>query len=231
MYAEVKIRNEWRTVGNIFDYEYHDPEGPTIIFAYSDGEENEHNKIYTMEPYGDRNYELFAILADVRNRYGIKPIDEPRGLPEDVSRYIKKRSDKWGVDAHSHSWMNLADLDSYNWDATYTDSGFVDVRGYKSFKEKGSPNQWCQGASGARVEHITNKEMDNIVNATIPLGDPRVLSGDIPFGDKHYYTHVTWQWTRAYTAGSFYTDTIPALRALLDKKGVEDVRIVFWFDN
>jgi len=35
--------------------------------------------------YSGRNYELFAILAGVRNSSGLTPISEPRGLPDNVS--------------------------------------------------------------------------------------------------------------------------------------------------
>lgn len=47
-----------------------------------------------------RNYELFADMAGVR---GNGP--EPRGLPEDVSKGAQWRSEQWGADGHSHSWL------------------------------------------------------------------------------------------------------------------------------
>ena len=59
-----------------------------------------------------RNYELFALLANVRN-YGSfknKPISEPKGLPNDVSDNVGIESEKWGIDGHSHSYHTLADL-------------------------------------------------------------------------------------------------------------------------
>jgi hypothetical protein len=50
---------------------------------------------YEKEIYHERNYSLFALLANVRNSAGVKPISEPRGLPEDVSEIVKKISDQW----------------------------------------------------------------------------------------------------------------------------------------
>ena len=41
--------------------------------------------LYYSNPDIDRNYDLFARMANVRNNRGIKPIDDPRGLPEDIT--------------------------------------------------------------------------------------------------------------------------------------------------
>lgn len=65
--------------------------------------------------YHDRNYLLFGILAHVRDR-SVTPISSPRGLPKDVSPEVKKRSDDYGADGHSHSWLTLAELLAYDWD-------------------------------------------------------------------------------------------------------------------
>ena len=56
-----------------------------------------------------RNYTLFGLLAGVRN-YGTKPIVAPRGFPKDVSKSIAEEYDSWGSDAHSASWLTLAEL-------------------------------------------------------------------------------------------------------------------------
>jgi len=66
-----------------------------------------------------RNYNEFAILANVRNGYGfagvdtgdaLKPISMPKGLPEDVSKEVKFESDEWGCDGHSHSWLTAREI-------------------------------------------------------------------------------------------------------------------------
>src|SRR5581483_6649473 len=57
-----------------------------------------------------RKYDLFALLADVRNRGEIEPIAPPRGLPEDVSEPVRRESDVMGADGHSHSWFTLEEL-------------------------------------------------------------------------------------------------------------------------
>ena len=56
-----------------------------------------------------RHYNLFGLLAGVRN-YNIKPIAPPRGFPKDVSKSITEGYNSWGSDAHSASWLTLAEL-------------------------------------------------------------------------------------------------------------------------
>lgn len=74
--------------------------------------------------YDNRDYDVFAILADVRNGRGFAgiktgegfvPISEPKDLPIDVSEEVKKESDYWGGDGHSHSYLTLKELLTYDW--------------------------------------------------------------------------------------------------------------------
>ena len=55
-----------------------------------------------------RDYALFAILAGVRNGKGVKPIDEPRGLPEGFgSEYDDEHTD---LGDHSRSYVDLQEI-------------------------------------------------------------------------------------------------------------------------
>ena len=91
--------------------------------------------------YDDRNYVLFAVLAGVRNYWGIVPISPPRGWPADLSpelaahiRQAEDAADGAYYDAHqgipfpgehSESWLTVADLRAYPWDAPLTDNDGV----------------------------------------------------------------------------------------------------------
>jgi hypothetical protein len=69
------------------------------------------------EMFSERNYFLFAILANVRNQDHLMiPISTTRGLPDDVSPKIKILSDYEGIDAHSHSWLTVKEIIDYDWD-------------------------------------------------------------------------------------------------------------------
>jgi hypothetical protein len=58
-----------------------------------------------------RWYTLFARIADVRNSEGtIEPIAQPRGLPTDLNIVTKLEAERWGSDAHSHTWLSKDEL-------------------------------------------------------------------------------------------------------------------------
>ncbi len=67
------------------------------------------------DPLIGRNYELFAVLAGVRNSYGIKPIAEPRGVPDDASTIVDAWKDYWKGDGHNHSWLSLKELKEFEY--------------------------------------------------------------------------------------------------------------------
>jgi hypothetical protein len=91
-------------------------------------------KTVTLDPVGSpRCYNTFAMLAGVRNGDKIKPVAEPRGLPEDLGHeidgdhkflvginseidvkdaYLGDDSSFWLGD-HSHSWLTLAEMKAY----------------------------------------------------------------------------------------------------------------------
>lgn len=113
----VEIREEWRpktwqTVGRVFPYAYHRPDEIPTLWWEEDHEE-ELNPVMTMHPYTGRNYDLFAVLAGVRGN--AEPIASPRGLPDDVSGWVAYRSEWWGTDAHSRSYLMLEELQAQEW--------------------------------------------------------------------------------------------------------------------
>lgn len=75
--------------------------------------------------YDGRNYNLFAMLADVRNGRGFagvytgegfNPIADPKGAPSDMSSEIKSACEYWEGDGHSHSWFTVKELLDYDWE-------------------------------------------------------------------------------------------------------------------
>jgi hypothetical protein len=59
-----------------------------------------------------RNYNLFALMADVRNSDGdVIPVSRPKGIPDDISFMTKfcLEQDK-GKNPHSHSWLSAAEI-------------------------------------------------------------------------------------------------------------------------
>lgn len=65
-----------------------------------------------------RNYAMFAKLANVRNSEPneegyIKPICEPKGLPEDISFVTKVDFSFWNSDAHSMSFLSTDEIKEF----------------------------------------------------------------------------------------------------------------------
>lgn len=114
-YVEVRERGWWAKVGAIFPCRYHDPNSPSdvrkcwvggefVVDGHADpkqctGSCYVNNRTKSDHPYAGRNYNLFAILADVHNGYGFAgcdtgdpfvPIAPPRGLPDDVTQEVLK---------------------------------------------------------------------------------------------------------------------------------------------
>ena len=94
-------------------------EGKWVWQDYTPIFKNPYYGIYDKAPeyeeyyIGGRWYKAFALLADVRNSEDITPISRPKGLPDDVSESVKKEYDKWGKDAHSHSYFTLMELEHF----------------------------------------------------------------------------------------------------------------------
>jgi len=101
----------------------------------SDGSERE----YEHAPfYFGRNYDLFSILAEVRG--SMDPIDDPRGLPEDVTEATRKEYER-GDMIHTPSYYTLKELKDYlyknsdNEDIVDNLSLFIEKMGVR-FKEE-----------------------------------------------------------------------------------------------
>ena len=176
--------------------------------------------------YDDRNYDLFAILANVRNGIGFAGIktgsgfnyiEEPRGLPDDVSPEVRAASEAWDCDGHSHSWFTVAELRAFDWNQKTQHEGFVDIDGFKHYLQTGKPNSWCGDVFGPDVEKVSIDDMMDIVKGTFNTTP-----------QKTYYTLVTWTEKYSDSVGQFLTETITNMEKLGPPN---DVRCVFWFDN
>jgi len=223
MYAEKKIRGEWQKFGPCFPCAYYRAGEPCLDYLLGDGEQWLSNEILTDQPYKSRNYTLFAWLADVRNGLGvagvdtgdrIPPLSEPRGIPEDASLAVKKKSDEWGSDGHSHSWFLLSEIFAADISFSQTKRGIVGPSGYAEFRETGAPSSWCGGISGMNVRHVSNEEMEKLVSEGANDGG-------------RVFTKVEWQQPISGELEAFMN----AMKFLAKFGGTDELRIVFWFDN
>lgn len=197
---------------------------------------------YETSWYSDRNYRLFAVLADVRNGYGfagtptgipITPIATPRGLPTDLNVpsqvYDEDGEEIGGVDAfdfgdHSFSYLTLTEILSYGWDDINMHCGVISFDEYVQRQRENNheqPDTWSGDISGPGVRVIEESEarmmLEKIGNGTVV--DPNIK----------WYVRIWWGHPIRNSMGTFLTRVVPALQKLDDN--TDNVRIVFGFDS
>ena len=169
---------------------------------YQEGNNNWERMLSVESIYSGRNYELFGILAGVRNRNN-DSIDDPRGLPEDVSEVTKKESDRWDGDGHSHSWLTLRELKEYQGlHPVVKRSGFISPEAAELLDAgEETPDTWCQMTTLTTWVKREWEEGCDVLKPLVDILNERARDEFYVWGDEE--------------------------RPEFDEK----IRIVFWFDN
>ena len=228
LYVERLVNGKWVSADRWTPNKYADDEGePPIQVEYQN------------HFYSGRNYNLFAILANVRNGSGFAncdtgngfvPIDDPRNLPNDVSENVKAEANRWGGDGHSHSWFTVEELLAYDWTQTTKLRGFLSAaefwRWNRFDRQKGeSPNSYCGGVGGGGVRKVSEQEMVKLLE---PFGNEWSAQEHIESELPSEYCQAEWEQPYFKAVRHFLSDTMPRLWQLGKP---DEVRIVFWFDN
>lgn len=180
-----------------------------------------------------RNYQLFGILADVRNgSWGFRwpSIAPDRGLPDDIDPEPSDE-DLWArenpgdgnfwLGDHSHTWMTLEEIEDYPWDTTGARvRGVLSVQDYIAWqaqviKDHG-PQSYCGGAGGRDVRTV-----DEAVYLDLSQSgqlDPTLT----------YYIRCEWQETARAATNEWVDQVVPPLRAWAKD---QEVRLVMGFDS
>lgn len=234
MACEVRRNGRWELVTDkVFKNSWYRP----------DSKYNWAQEEYTNVPYNRRCYNLFAILADVRNGRGFagckigeyfNPISMPKGYPEDMCEELKRDiSNEYDDEAynyrptlsneHSASWLTLKELLDYDWDQLHRDYGCVSEDTYRDFIMKGEhPDSWSGGIGGPGIIHLSEEEMVDLIQGRYPRKE----------GERYYTACYFTPETYKDSSGGFYDDVIPVLQTLIPDGGTnEDVRLVFDFDS
>ena len=231
LYVEQRKNGQWRALDNFVT------EDAGTEFQYV-------TVPYKERLYSGRSYNLFAILADVRNGRGFagiktgegfNPISEPRGVPNDASPEYKHQVEEAGRDGHSHSYHTLRQLLDYDWTQTTVLSGWVSAAEWVkwSWYDRGQgegPENYSGRIYGAMIEHLTPAQMDAIFDEA----EKHDYQARLALAEQHPHKYAQAEWTEPYyrAASNFLADTIPRLLKLAGGvEGAEDIRIVFFFDN
>jgi hypothetical protein len=163
----------------------------------------------------DRHYQLFAVLAGVRNGYGfagvptgepVAIISDPKGYPKDFP--VDDESYSQWIGYHSHSWLSGQEMLAWFEKApTVLKTGILDRGTYDRWDGDSVPDSYSRGIFGGGILIIKNNEADKRENPN--------------------WTHIQCTWTSSLRdeLGYFFEE----VARLVVEHG--EVRFVFWFDS
>lgn len=181
-------------------------------------EEDYHELPSDHEIYSGRNYQLFGILAGVRDPDA--QLFDVKGIPVDVSEPVKAAYDEWGPDGHSHSFLTMRELMSI-------EDFFIKVRGMKKKSEL--------------ITLMASMESDKPdFDLMYPYCEWTSMKGyenfeiDVPasyFMRAFYNSILVFLRKKTKLLPTLGSDTVGAMRTIERFLSPDDFRIVFWFDN
>jgi hypothetical protein len=118
-----------------------------------------HGDLRYRRTYTERNYMLFAALANVRNNGDVNPMCEPRGIPGWAK--IFEKDEMYDFGDHSQSWLRLDEITLWEgWKQEVPDQKLVDLAGYNEWLRSGPKGVTVSatGASGPVFEIGQEKE-------------------------------------------------------------------------
>lgn len=195
IYAERRVGNKWHNC----DYYV-----PSLNERWRDNFER-------VETCGNRNYALFATLANVRNYGNTDYICEPKGLPKDVSDFVlDEYEDEYG-DLHSCSYLTLQELiDFSNEGHPLKRRGMLSPQQQAELDEGILPEHWCQGTSNPDFEF---REWEEQIDILAPLIEDLKRRAD----QLNMIYYFLWNGNDRSRKEAYEKSA--------------DIRIVFWFDN
>ncbi len=180
--------------------------------------------------FGNRNYTLFAALADVRN-YGeghIEPLFAGRGMPEDAANKTKREIPEEDSDYHSHTFFTLAELMAVDPNEVAQANGSVCLypAQYQEWKETGKVPEGAEAyALGHEVEQAE-------MNLLLLAEEPKKHMRKSRLGGKA----LEGPYVRLGGVPRTYKELVPELFEAIDimkgmTKDPEALRVVIAFDN
>lgn len=191
-----------------------------------------------------RDYDLFAVLGNVRNGSGFAGCDtgdgfdsisDNRGVPDDISDEAREALS----DEHSATWVTLAEILAFDWDRSTKHRGWVNGIEFEKWDRmkqwNPQPESWCGGVSGGNVEHISEQEMrakvTGIMGKDARGADWEKLIEQLKAQLASTYCLIEWE--NSYTADTtqMWTKILPKMLNLGRQYGFDNVRLVMDFDS
>jgi hypothetical protein len=159
-----------------------------------------------------RNYTLFGILAGVRSTILNADIP-PRGLPEDVSKAVKKEFKNYH---HTPSYLTLPELIEMR--EKFADIPcYLDVTKFKKYKKTGVVPQDYYSSIPRNIRPVSNEQMARVMNMAAFLDE------------NEYFTKIDYKESYKDIAPDFFVHIVSEMEKL--SKDINKVRCVFWFDS
>jgi hypothetical protein len=115
--------------------------------------------------FDDIYYELFAILADVRNYEDHAALFPYRGIPILSSIGTRLEERDWGVDAHSWTYFSYKDIMNAKWSTLTTKTAWVPDKEWEAFlhhPEWKRPRSYCGSVWPEDGYHLRTWEYEYI---------------------------------------------------------------------
>ncbi len=190
-----------------------------------------------------RDYDIFAVLGNVRNGAGFAGctlgtgfdfISDNRGVPDDISpegRSVLSNE-------HSPTWVALPEILAFDWTRETLKTGIVNEKEFEEWdrlKEwEPGPRSYSGGVFGQNFRHISPDEMRARIARKRPS---RAISGSLDLTATEndgltYYTRLEWKEGYATACRKMWTQILPKmLRAAVLCGHPEYVRLVMDFDS
>lgn len=235
LFCEKRVNGEWQVIedvpcpwcdgtGTTFDKECFSCYGKKR--SYYPNDETGRNDPWA---FCYRNYQLFSILADVRNYHKVPSLFAERDVPEDVSERGRVLANSYDEDGHSHTHFTMVELTAgLAAMAPIPNGGLVDAKGFLQWKEDGRPKSWCGGVSGPRIQIVDHVRMEKEI-VQHGLITARNLQEYGRGGLHNFYTEVSW----ADAPADIARHLVATLERIRAEQGIapEDLRAIAFFDN
>lgn len=183
------------------------------------------NKDLELEDLTWRNYDVFAVLGNVRNGVGfagittgeeVKPLTNGRGFPYDFVENPDISTYKEYLGDHSYSWCTLQEILDYDWGIVRNICGVVDREFYDEWDRSTPPDSYCGDVGGPNIVVLEDEDF-------LKLQEKGQLDPEIT-----YYVRIWWQDTVRDRCGLFVKTIEKIAKEVKDPK---KVRLVFGFDS
>lgn len=198
-----------------------------------------------------RNYDAFAILADVRNGSGLAGvrtgggfniISEPKVIPLDASDYFLWKAEQWNGDGHSFSYLTVKELKEFDWTQVTEKTGLVSLlpgeysfcKSYVEMKEDGEeiPKSYFGGGSGLEIPKEQADRLYEKLNGD--YSEENLIKWFPPISSSHNKTiNVRLNWNEDYKEAfsGYYEELLENIPSMYPEAADDEIRYVFFFDN